>query len=581
MKALILTGVLLFSCVASAQTEQTTDNLVYTSVNPAPPGTNIGSSWSGFSVVTSTGGNTTSDNGAVTGYNMNTGTFMFGYNQGTIAYTYAINQALANAGTGIQVRGYNWSWEINNLNYDNRQGNVDTLTARILTYAPNNVDLRRVDTWTYNTKFDWTTFSGTVNYITPGAPSEFGNMQIEFTGRDTGFWAGYYGPQVRNIDVRLRYGVDECLANPLSSPDCPGYQQAYLTQQCTANPLYDSSCTGYAMAYHDQQCSINPLYASTCPGYQQAYFTQQCSANPLYDTACPGYQQAYFDQQCTANPLYDNQCPGYAAAYFNQQCGLDPFYDQSCAGYQQAYYSLQCSISPLYDSGCPGYQQAYYDQQCAANPLYDSGCANYDIVSAATKPPAQEDTTTVVAQEDTTTASSSASEPTAAASATSPTSVSPAAVVSTVRPSAPAAAPAPSARGQAAETQRQETRAAEQKSEQKKTDRAVARAVPRGAKGQAAQRAAEEKAEEAVADAANATTIEAQQAAQNLVLGLMGYNSAFSAYQNALVPDTNAAVMARQYNQPTVDNRRALRALSGASDRVHQDMVDQQYGRMP
>jgi hypothetical protein len=105
--------------------------------------------------------------------------------------------------------------------------------------------------------------------------------------------------------------------------------------------------------------------------------------------------------------------------------------------------------------------------------------------------------------------------------------------------------------------------------------------VPKGAKGQAAQRAAEEKAEEAVADAANATTIEAQQAAQNLVLGLMGYNPAFSAYQNAIVPDTNAAVMARQYNQPTQDNRRALRALSGASDRVHQDMVDQQYGRMP
>jgi hypothetical protein len=536
MKALILTGILLFSCVASAQTEQTTDNLVYTSVNPAPPGTNIGSSWSGFSVVTSTGGNTTSDNGAVTGYNMNTGTFMFGYNQGTIAYTYAINQALANAGTGIQVRGYNWSWEINNNNYDNRQGSVDTLTARILTYAPNNVDLRRVDSWTYDTKFDWTTFSGTVNYNNPGAPSEFGNMRIEFSGRDSGSWAGYYGPMVRNIDVRLRYGVDECLANPLSSPDCPGYQQAYLTQQCAASPLYDSSCPGYAMAYHDQQCSINALYASTCPGYQQAYFTQQCTANPLYDTTCPGYQQAYFDQQC----------------------GLDPFYNTTC----------------------PGYAQAYHDQQCTANPLYDSGCANYDIVRAATQPPAQEDTTTVIAQVDTTSVSS-ASEPSAATSATSPTSVNPAAVVSTVRPSAPAAAPAPSARAQASETQRQETQAAAQKQEQKKTDRAVARAVPREAKGQAAQRAAEEKAEEAVADAANATTIEAQQAAQNLVLGLMGYNPAFSAYQNAIVPDTNAAVMARQYNQPTVDNRRALRALSGASDSMHQDMVDQQYGRMP
>jgi len=825
MKALILTGVLLFSCVASAQTDQATDNLVYTSVNPAPQGTNIGSSWTGFSVVTSTGGNTTSDNGAVTGYNMNTGTFMFGYNPGTIAYTYAINQALAHSGSGVQVRGYNYSWEINNLNYDNRQGSIDTLTARITTFDPSGV-ARRIDSWTYDTKFDWTTFSGTVNYNTPGDPSEFGNMRIEFSGRDTGFWAGYYGPMVRNIDVSLRYGVDPCVTDPQSSPtcsgyrtyynmtddgfaqvnlpfafpfygqvfatsymytngvvgfldnnwgfccdgtdlngqvyaanspwryaiyalntdlypgqqsrfytqetdngtgikytwenvveigtnnentfhvqikdtgfigiaydqvnltnnrqpligiagdislgqydqkffntasnlpqinlttpqssgwryefsgtettdicafnplhntSCAGYQQAYLNQQCTISALYDSTCPGYAQAYHDQQCSINALYATTCPGYAQAYhdqqcsinalyattcpgyaqayFDQQCTANALYDSACPGYQQAYFDQQCgldplynttcagyeqayfdqqcSANALYDNQCPGYAAAYFNQQCSLDPLYNQSCLGYQQAYYSLQCSISPLWDSGCPGYQQAYYDQQCTANPLYDSGCANYDIVSAATQPPASEDTAvTVVAQADTT-AAASPTEPTAATSPTSPTSVSPAAVVSTVRPIAPAAAPAPSVRTQSAENARQETRAAEQKQEQKKTDRAVARAVPRGTTGQAAQKAAADKAKEAVADAAAATTIEAQQAAQSLVLGLMGYNPAFSAYQNSIVPDTNAAVMARQYNQPTVDNRRALRALSGASDRMHQDMVDQQYGRMP
>jgi membrane protein involved in colicin uptake len=117
--------------------------------------------------------------------------------------------------------------------------------------------------------------------------------------------------------------------------------------------------------------------------------------------------------------------------------------------------------------------------------------------------------------------------------------------------------------------------------EQKKTEQAVSRAIPRGATGTAAAKAAAEKADEAAADSAAATTIEAQQAAQNLALGLMGFNPAFAAYQNAIVPDINAAVMARQYNQPTVDNRSALRQLSGASDRLHQDMVDQQYGRMP
>jgi hypothetical protein len=573
--ALILAGSTVW-----AQTIETTPNLVYTSVNPAPTGSTLQSSWTGFIVTNSTGGGTTGGN--VPSYNLDNGTFYFGYGGGTVAYTYAINSALS--GTGIQIQGYDYTWDIYNLNGGRAdQAGTDTLTAKVQTFRPDG-SIRREDSWVYNTRFDWTTFSGTVNYVNPGAPIDFGNMRISFQGNDTGNWAGYYGPQVRNIGLSLNYSVDQCAANPLSSTECPGYQQAYLTQQCSANPLYDTSCPGYATAYHNQQCSANPLYASTCTGYQQAYFDQQCAANSLYNNQCPGYAQAYFDQQCAANSLYNNQCPGYAQAYFDQQCSLDPFYNNQCPGYAAAYLNQQCGLNPLYDQSCSGYQQAYYNQQCGLNPLYDSGCPNYAIVSAATQPPvaAAEPEPTVVAQ-----ASVSAmpeatvSEPTSTTSATSPTSVSPAAVVSVINPVSAPAAPAASSRSAERDAAKTEARAAEQKAEAKKTERAVSRVIPRGATGQAAAKAAAEAAESAAADAAAATTIEAQQAAQNLVLGLMGYNPAFSAYQNSIVPDTNAATMARQYNRPTVDNRSALRQLSGASDRLHQEMIDQQYGRMP
>ena len=66
-------------------------------------------------------------------YDPNTNTLHFSYGQSTVAQTFAINQALANAGTGIQVKGYNYSWDINNQNGDNRQGSTDTLTAMIQT----------------------------------------------------------------------------------------------------------------------------------------------------------------------------------------------------------------------------------------------------------------------------------------------------------------------------------------------------------------------------------------------------------------------------------------------------------------
>ena len=111
-----------------------------------------------------------------------------------------------------------------------------------------------------------------------------------------------------------------CSANPLYSPDCPGYADAYalylFQQQCSANPLYDSQCPGYATAYYNQQCSIDPLYDTGCTGYAEAYYTQQCTLDPLYDSGCDGYAEAYFDQQCTLDQLYDTQCPLYEQTYY-------------------------------------------------------------------------------------------------------------------------------------------------------------------------------------------------------------------------------------------------------------------------
>jgi hypothetical protein len=438
IRQLISAVVLLIATSAAvaqtAGTEQTTGNLVYTSVNPAPAGTNIGSTWSGFSVVNSTGGNTTSDNGAVTGYNVNTGTFMFGYNQGTIAYTYAINQALANSGSGIVVQGYNYSWQINNNNFDNRQSGTDTLTARIITFAPNNIDIRRTDTWTYNTKFDWTTFSGIVNYANPGAPSEFGNMRIEFTGRDSGFWAGYYGPQVRNVSLSLNYGVDPCVANPAYSSACPGYNNIVTSPNLVPNPNHwttngaainntyaintalglsgsqvrihgfdygyqynlGSSYTQCTAFNQDGSCSwtmtFNPQVAVNF-SVKNSSGTTIHSQNHTHTGNNTGNQsRSYQYRFSTSQDLLNLGAIGFTgsttgnstlfgmtsqAVYTNDSCVSDPLISPSCPGYAAAYLTQQCTANPLYDQSCPGYAVAFFTQQCTANALYDTACPGY------------------------------------------------------------------------------------------------------------------------------------------------------------------------------------------------------------
>lgn len=61
-------------------------------------------------------------------------------------------------------------------------------------------------------------------------------------------------------------------------------------------------------------CELNPLSSPSCSGYEQAYYNQQCSINPLYDSGCVGYAEALFIQNCATNPLFDSGCEGYAAA---------------------------------------------------------------------------------------------------------------------------------------------------------------------------------------------------------------------------------------------------------------------------
>lgn len=148
--------------------------------------------------------------------------------------------------------------------------------------------------------------------ISPNRP-----VTIGMTG-DVGEYTQFYhgaGFSQTNFSYITESTGNLCLVNPLSSPSCHNYAQAYQDQQCSLNPLYSPSCAGYEVAYHDQQCSLSPLYATTCQGYEAAYFNQQCGLNPLYNSRCTGYEQAYFNQQCSINALFNNQCQGYAEAY--------------------------------------------------------------------------------------------------------------------------------------------------------------------------------------------------------------------------------------------------------------------------
>jgi hypothetical protein len=238
------------------------------------------SGWDGqFTVSSANGGDGSwagTSGGSTPNIGASTGTIRFGYGQQTLTQSIAVQQALAQQ--GIIVEGYTYRWTVKNANANSTATNQmccqDPLYVEVAIYNTNNqlVEYKKFD-YSYRIS-SWTPMSGTEMFKNPYEAMDLSNLELSVTGKDAGFWAGYWGPEFRDYSVQFLYSIDACISDPLSSTECPGYAEAYFAQQCQANPLYDMQCPGYAQAYFAQQCGLDALYDSACPGYEQAYAIQ-------------------------------------------------------------------------------------------------------------------------------------------------------------------------------------------------------------------------------------------------------------------------------------------------------------------
>ena len=482
----ILVVLLLLSSLVQAQS--TTDNLI------------TSSGWTGQVYSGNIGGaNPVSVLGCCTGYGAfldtseTNGGITFSYSSRTVSQAIAINQALS--GTGIQLSGYTYSWQYLNQDY-----NGGTLNGNINLKSNTGSTL---GSWNYSmpTTTDWTTMSGTQSFSSTYSLANVSNLNVSFTGNDNRFWGGFYGPRVRNIDVRLNYTNDPC-ADPLSSSSCPGYAAALLTQQCSISALYDPSCPNYATAYLTQQCSINALYSPSCPGYAAAYYTQQCSLNALYDSGCPGYSEAYAKKNILSSSTTTST---------TTVSTTEPSVTVSSSG------TVSTTVPLVSDSNV---NSVITSTTTSAAP---SATAAVPLVSTTPQQGVQ--------------------------NANLQTSTQTAAPASNSRQEAPASG---------------NTRSAETKTDSK-------------ANQQQMKANATEKAKEEMKKASTAPTMEAQIATQGVVLGMMSFVPGFDSYQTATIVDINALRLQRLYGKDVVENRFVNRRLFGGSDRIHQEMVEQQY----
>lgn len=234
MKKLLITLLLGISAVTSAQTVSPTGSpdpsQVYTTgnlVNNTQTATDTTSTWQNVvfqNGLTCWGPGGPGNCGPLPTIQPNSGSMNFSYGLTDVYQVVNISNALASFGTGLRVNGFNFGFTAKNGNgWDD--GRVDTLSAYVNFYDKNN-SLATNYYYDLNYKFDWTTFYFSKNFDSPYAVSDLSNVRYGFVGKDNNFWAGTYGPEIYGVNFSLKYSVDPCAKDPLSSASCPGFNEA-------------------------------------------------------------------------------------------------------------------------------------------------------------------------------------------------------------------------------------------------------------------------------------------------------------------------------------------------------------------
>ena len=164
--------------------------------------------------------------GGVNAYN-------FSWQGGTVSQSIAVNQALSS--TGIVVKGLQYGWQYANWckNQIGGQQSCFEPNGPVDPFSANVSLTNSAGTSVYSQNFNYNTWAyawgwenQNVNFASPYAAKNLGNLTISFSGQDAGGWSGLYGPVVTNVYARLKYGVDPCVENPISSSTCAGYFDA-------------------------------------------------------------------------------------------------------------------------------------------------------------------------------------------------------------------------------------------------------------------------------------------------------------------------------------------------------------------
>ena len=271
-----------------------------------------------------------------------------------------INKALSIGGSGVQLSGFNFGFMAKNGNgWDD--GRQDYLSAYVNFYnAAGGLAANYDYTSQTNQRYNWTLFNFSETFASPVAASSYSNAQVGFIGRDNNFWAGTYGPEIYNVNFSLKYSVrpDPCIADPLSSPTCPGYALATVKNSILGSTVSNASATSFVPTINYASLGpaagpamIGPDPTNPSPGPQGPMGPAASPQGPMGPAAGP---QGQDPNQNSGGPMDSPSQPGPQGPQQGPAAGPQP----AGGPPQTAQSAPQQSSGPSQAGPAAGPQQA-------------------------------------------------------------------------------------------------------------------------------------------------------------------------------------------------------------------------------
>lgn len=300
MKKLALAILLAFSTSVYAQTVNPTNGSVSTTGNLIDP-----NAWTGAvylnpnQVAAVEGGFAVGSPEPTPIFNTGTNTIRFSYMPYTVSQMQAINSALFNNGTNVQVTGYNYSWRLFGDNgFLNVTGSLYDTKGSLL------------DSVSYNYQFspampkNWDLISGTTNFNSPYSANTLGSMGITITGSDSVFWSGYYGPRIRDINVSFNYTVAPTkITTPTTSTTTDYTAVSEPPKEVTTDPIKETTVASSSTSSEPKDVPTQTTQPTSSQTTSNTTQVAVQTVQPAVQTIQPSSTQATNTQQSNGPSL--------------------------------------------------------------------------------------------------------------------------------------------------------------------------------------------------------------------------------------------------------------------------------------